>query len=92
MLVPYTSIGLLATLVSTIVQARFIDSVYHLQRRAECTNSYTTFTDSIGDWVLEKGSSRENYEITPEGLKIMILPPAQHVRMMDEKVKPGNTW
>lgn len=86
--------SLLATALSSlfVVQAHFIEPANHLQKRAElqeCTNSYSTFTDSIGNWVLERGSSRENYETTPDGLKIMILPPAEYKPLMDTKVKPG---
>lgn len=85
MLVPFTSIGLVA-IFSSLVQAHFISPVDKLQRRAElqeCSNSDSTFTDSLCGWELERGSTSENYDFSPEGLVMKITAPEKHIRLYD---------
>lgn len=86
MLVSYVSASLLLISSALTAQARYIDynaaavsSSGLLYRRAEqCRNMNTNFAESTEGWVLQKGSSEETYEITPEGLKMKILKPKEY--------------
>lgn len=83
MLVSYLSIGLVYVL---SVQARFI---HHRRDEEEdlkptCTNIKTDFTQSMDDWVLQKGSTEENCKQTPEGLRMRLIAPSSYERLYDK--------
>ncbi|KAI9487089.1 MAG: concanavalin A-like lectin/glucanase domain-containing protein [Benjaminiella poitrasii] len=87
MLIRFISTGLLIALSTLKAQARFIESNPSLLRRdmPSCTNMNTNFANSMDGWTLQSGSSRENYEITSEGLQLKILPPSEFVRLKNKK-------
>jgi hypothetical protein len=66
------------------VQARYLEPALYRRDLPECHNIHSNFKESIGDWTLERGSSAENYEITPEGLKMKILPPSEYIPLEEE--------
>lgn len=86
MLIPYTSISLVA-IFSSLVQAHFISPAHTFDRRAElnkCTNTDSKFQNSLDGWVLERGSSAENYEFAPDGGIVMkITAPEKYQRLYD---------
>lgn len=89
MLIPFTSIGLVA-IFSSLVQAHFI-APDKLQRRAElqkCSNSDSKFQNSLDGWILERGSTDNNYEFAPDGGLVMkITAPEKHQRLFDNSTE-----
>ncbi|KAI7901872.1 concanavalin A-like lectin/glucanase domain-containing protein [Cokeromyces recurvatus] len=57
-----------------------------------CTDMNSDFTNSIDGWVLQSGSTKENYEITSEGLQLKLLPPSEYIRLKDEEGLPYNKY
>lgn len=80
MLVPFTSIGLV-TIFSSLVQAYVLpESPQH----PPCVDSHSTFGDSLDGWILERGSTANNYEHSPtDGLVMKITAPGEYVRLND---------
>lgn len=94
MLVPFASLGLI-TLFSSLVRAGPVynsespanmESPAKLESPAKfesCSNSDTTFTNSLQGWTLERGVTDKSYEFTEDGLVMKITPPANYVRLYD---------
>lgn len=84
MLVSYISAGLLLISSALAVQARYIDynaaasSALYRRGNPGCKNMNTNFAETTEGWELQRGSTEETYDITPDGLKMKILKPPQY--------------
>jgi hypothetical protein len=84
MLVSSVSTFLLVIASALNVQARYLEPALYRRDMQECHNIHSTFQDSLDDWVLERGSSAENYGFTSEGLEMKLMPPSKYVPAVDE--------
>jgi hypothetical protein len=84
MLVSYISAGLLLVSSALTVQARYIDynvaasPALYRRENPGCKNMNTNFAETTEGWVLQRGSTEETYDITPDGLQMKILKPSEY--------------
>ncbi|KAI8087267.1 concanavalin A-like lectin/glucanase domain-containing protein [Thamnidium elegans] len=81
MMVPFTSIGLVA-IFSSLVQA-YVIPASNISEHPPCVESHSTFTNSLDGWILERGSTANNYEHSADGLVMKITAPNEYVRLND---------
>ncbi|KAI8388635.1 concanavalin A-like lectin/glucanase domain-containing protein [Radiomyces spectabilis] len=65
-----------------------------LMARAEktaCTNIRTDFTQGTSGWK-EIDPTRKNWKVTSEGLKLVLAPPEEYVRLKDSEGLPYNKY
>lgn len=81
-----SSISTFLLVISSVlkVQARYLEPTLYRRDMPTCHNINANFQDSLGDWTLERGSSDANYEFTPEGLEMKLLPPSQYLPSSEE--------
>lgn len=56
------------------------------QQKNLCRNYNTDFTQSTEGWIAEN-SAQDTYELTPDGIRMNLVPPNSYVRMHDVQSK-----